>query len=182
MISLRSLIRVCHVQKKSRIVLTLLQIASTSEISFLNCFKKFNLTDMLCYYKKKLRRRPKVYRRRWCKDKQIYVRQESPPAWTQEAYRPPCSKYSLCCPILADPPPAGPDPPSPSPAGPDPPPSPLAGPDPPRLDLTPAPRLDLTPPRPGWTWPPPPAGPDPPRLAGPDPPCGQTDRQTRVKT
>ena len=24
--------------------------------------------------------------------------QESPPAWTQEAYRPPCSKYSLCCP------------------------------------------------------------------------------------
>ena len=25
-------------------------------------------------------------------------RQESPPAWTQEAYRPLCSKYSLCCP------------------------------------------------------------------------------------
>ena len=25
-------------------------------------------------------------------------KQESPPAWTQEAYRPPCSKYSLCCP------------------------------------------------------------------------------------
>ena len=24
--------------------------------------------------------------------------QESPPAWTQEAYCPPCSKYSLCCP------------------------------------------------------------------------------------
>ena len=24
--------------------------------------------------------------------------QESPPAWTQEAYRPLCSKYSLCCP------------------------------------------------------------------------------------
>ena len=22
--------------------------------------------------------------------------QESPPAWTQEAYRPPCSKYTLC--------------------------------------------------------------------------------------
>ena len=27
-----------------------------------------------------------------------YAKQESPPAWTQEAYRPPCSKYSLCCP------------------------------------------------------------------------------------
>ena len=26
------------------------------------------------------------------------LRQESPPAWTQEAYRPPCRKYSLCCP------------------------------------------------------------------------------------
>ena len=25
-------------------------------------------------------------------------KQESPPAWTQEAYHPPCSKYSLCCP------------------------------------------------------------------------------------
>ena len=25
-------------------------------------------------------------------------KQESPPAWTQEAYRPPCSKYSICCP------------------------------------------------------------------------------------
>ena len=30
--------------------------------------------------------------------------QESPPAWTQEAYRPPCSKYSLCCPNLVPPP------------------------------------------------------------------------------
>ena len=30
--------------------------------------------------------------------------QESPPAWTQEAYGPPCSEYSFCCPILADPP------------------------------------------------------------------------------
>ena len=29
-------------------------------------------------------------------------KQESPPAWTQEAYRPPCSEYSFCCPILAD--------------------------------------------------------------------------------
>ena len=26
------------------------------------------------------------------------MEQESPPAWTQEAYRPLCSKYSLCCP------------------------------------------------------------------------------------
>ena len=30
-------------------------------------------------------------------------KQESPPAWTQEAYRPPCSKYSLCCPNLIPP-------------------------------------------------------------------------------
>ena len=28
----------------------------------------------------------------------FYVKQERPPAWTQEAYRPPCSKYSICCP------------------------------------------------------------------------------------
>ena len=28
---------------------------------------------------------------------EIYHKQESPPAWTQEAYRPPCSKCSLCC-------------------------------------------------------------------------------------
>ena len=27
-------------------------------------------------------------------------KQERPPVWTQEAYRPPRSKYSLCCPIL----------------------------------------------------------------------------------
>ena len=117
-------------------------------------------------------------------------KQESPPAWTQEAYRPPCSKYFLCCAILADPPPAGPDPPLP-----------------PQLDLThPSPQLDLTPPPPagpdpplppGWTWPtppprldltppPPPAGPDPPLpprldlthpspLAGPDPPSPPLD-------
>ena len=26
------------------------------------------------------------------------VQQESPPAWTEEAYRPPCSEYSFCCP------------------------------------------------------------------------------------
>ena len=30
--------------------------------------------------------------------------QESPPAWTQEAYHPPCSKYSLCCPNWVPPP------------------------------------------------------------------------------
>ena len=28
----------------------------------------------------------------------LEIKQESPPAWTQEAYHPPCSKYSLCCP------------------------------------------------------------------------------------
>ena len=31
-------------------------------------------------------------------------KQESPPAWTQEAYRPPCSKYSFCCPTRVPPP------------------------------------------------------------------------------
>ena len=30
-------------------------------------------------------------------------RQESPPAWTQEAYRPPCSEYSFCCPTWVPP-------------------------------------------------------------------------------
>ena len=34
----------------------------------------------------------------------IINKQESPPAWTQEAYRPPCSKYSLCCPNWVPPP------------------------------------------------------------------------------
>ena len=33
--------------------------------------------------------------------------QESPPAWTQEAYRPLCSKYSLCCPNWVPPPGGG---------------------------------------------------------------------------
>ena len=32
-------------------------------------------------------------------------KQESPPAWTQEAYRPPCSEYSFCCPDRVPPPP-----------------------------------------------------------------------------
>ena len=36
----------------------------------------------------------------------MYFEQESPPAWTQEAYRPPCSEYSFCCPNWV-PPPAG---------------------------------------------------------------------------
>ena len=29
----------------------------------------------------------------------IYTGQESPPVWTQEAYRPLRSNYSICCPI-----------------------------------------------------------------------------------
>ena len=29
--------------------------------------------------------------------------QETPPAWTQEAYRPPCSEYSFCCPNWVSP-------------------------------------------------------------------------------
>ena len=33
-----------------------------------------------------------------------FIQQESPPAWTQEAYRPLCSKYSLCCPNWVPPP------------------------------------------------------------------------------
>ena len=31
-------------------------------------------------------------------------KQESPPAWTQEAYHPPCSEYSFCCPTRVPPP------------------------------------------------------------------------------
>ena len=83
------------------------------------------------------------------------VKQESPPAWTQEAYCPPCSEYSFCCPILAHPPPRW---------------------------LTPPSWLDWSPP--GWTDPPPswtdpPAGLTPPRLDWPPPPrCGQTENIT----
>ena len=88
----------------------------------------------------------------------IQWQQESPPAWKQDAYHPPCSDYSFCCPILADPPPRVDwNPPagwtwSPPLAEPDPPPPgwtwpPPAGPDP-------SPFLDLTPPT-SWTWPPP---------------------------
>ena len=32
-----------------------------------------------------------------------FKEQESPPAWTQEAYRPPCSEYSFCCPTWVPP-------------------------------------------------------------------------------
>ena len=35
------------------------------------------------------------------------VKQESPPAWTQEAYCPPCSEYSFCCPTRVPPPGGG---------------------------------------------------------------------------
>ena len=96
-----------------------------------------------------------------------WILQESPPAWTQEAYRPPCSEYSFCCPNWV-PPPAGPGryPPRRVPPQLD-----LAGtpprwtwqvPPPPQLDLAGyPPQLDLagTPP-PVWTWQvPPPSGP-----------------------
>ena len=132
--------------------------------------------------------------------------QESPPAWTQEAYRPPCSKYSLCCPNWV-PPRQG----TPHPAGPGrvPPPSwtwqgtPPAGYPPsrvpPQLDLAGyPPQLDLTG-YPPWQGNPPPqldlAG-YPPPVAAPwhsgkcckalwdmgTPPSGQTEGQTRVKT
>ena len=40
-----------------------------------------------------------------------YQGQESPPAWTQVAYRPPCSEYSFCCPTWVPPPGGYPDPP-----------------------------------------------------------------------
>ena len=41
-----------------------------------------------------------VWKKRKCKNTKI---QESPPAWTQEAYHPPCSEYSFCCPIRVPP-------------------------------------------------------------------------------
>ena len=47
----------------------------------------------------------------WLKEAVLLVQQESPPAWTQEAYRPPCSEYSFCCPTWVPPPPAGYPPP-----------------------------------------------------------------------
>ena len=48
----------------------------------------------------------KVYLFFFCKDHNIHsqLEQESPPAWTQEAYRPPYSKYSLYCPNWVAPP------------------------------------------------------------------------------
>ena len=66
--------------------------------------------------------------------------QESPPAWTQEAYRPSCSKYSLCCSNWVPPPPSCPG------WG--------AGGYPTRVPPqqgTPLP-LGRVPPPPGWTW------------------------------
>ena len=83
-------------------------------------------------------------------------KQESPPAWTQEAYRPPCSDYSFCCHNWV------PSPPTPSwlqggyptwippPAG-----YPLAGYPPGWTTPTPLSRVPLPPgkvPLPGWTW------------------------------
>ena len=76
----------------------------------------------------------------------IFLTQESPPAWTQEAYRPSCSEYSFCCSILVDPP-------LPSPTNP---PPPRSG---PQLADPPTFPAGWTPPSPfsaGWPPPPPP--------------------------
>ena len=74
------------------------------------------------------------------------IKQESPPAWTQEAYRLPCSKYSLCYPNWV-PPWAGYPPPGYPPARVPPPPgSPQGNPPtrvPPLPPGYPPPRLDL---------------------------------------
>ena len=92
------------------------------------------------------------------------IKQESPPAWMQEAYHP--QEVARCWPPppLTDPPLAGLTPPgswtwSPLAAGPDPPPTSWTW--PPWLDLTPPCQLDLTPPR-QLDLTPPAAGPDPP--------------------
>ena len=132
--------------------------------------------------------------------KKNIFQQESPPTWTQEAYCLPCSDYSFCCPILADPLQLDWPPPRwtwlPPPTG-------WTWPPPGQLDLTPPSWIDLWPDPPGWidlwldTTTPlagltfdltPPAGPDPPPwLDWPLtwPPLW-TDRivdgQTRVKT
>ena len=42
----------------------------------------------------------KVWHHWWCKHR---CKQESPPAWMQEAYCPPCIEYSLCCPTWVPP-------------------------------------------------------------------------------
>ena len=121
------------------------------------------------------------------------LKQESPPAWTQEAYRPPCSKYSLYCPNwvpnLAGYPPSQGTPLGRVPPRPGYPPSQGT---PPRLDLAGyPPRLDLA------GYPPPPAAPWHSGKCckalwdmGTPPPPRWTDRlmdgwmegQTRVKT
>ena len=92
------------------------------------------------------------------------TKQESPPAWTQEAYRPPCSEYYFCCPTRV-PPPGGYLTRVPPPGG--------GYPDPPRGG-TRTPRGVPGPPR-GGTWPgyPPGGVPDPGPPGGyPDPPGG----------
>ena len=91
--------------------------------------------------------------------REITIEQESPPAWTQEAYRP--QEGARCWP--PPPPSAGPEQPPPPRWLDLTPPPPLAGPDPPhRLDLTPPPPAGpdppiswTWPPLTGWTWPPP---------------------------
>ena len=130
-------------------------------------------------------------------------KQESPPAWTQEAYRPLCSKYSLCCPNWLPPrqgtPQAGYPPCQGTPPGQG---TPCQGTPPGRVPpqgtLRQGTPLGRVPPHQGT----PPAGPGrvPPPPAAPwhfgkcckalwdtgTPPCGQTDwwmdGQTRVKT
>ena len=84
---------------------------------------------------------------------QIIRKQESPPVWMQEAYRPPCSKYSLCCPNWVPPQPGYP--PAGYPLARVPPGqgtpwqgTPLAG-YPPRQGTPPA---RVPPHPPGWTW------------------------------
>ena len=139
--------------------------------------------------------------------RKIKFQQESPPAWTQEAYRPPCSKYSLCCPNWVPPRPGVPPPVRVPPGQGTPParvppgqgtPQPWY---PPSQGTPPArvPPLVRVPPQPGyppsqgtppgWTWQgTPPAA---PWHSGKcckalwdtgTPPCGQTEGQTRVKT
>ena len=115
--------------------------------------------------------------------------EDSPPAWTQEAYRPQ-EAQDADPPLLTDPPRLDLTPPADwtwhpplSADWPGPPLPPVGWLTwlPPGWTWPPAPRrLDLTPP--GWTWPPPladwpdpPAGPDPPLLAGPDPPPAGPD-------
>ena len=99
-----------------------------------------------------------------------WVTQESPPAWTQEAYRPRCIKYSICCPVPGGVPHLG---------------YPPSWPDqgvphlryPPTLDLAGVPPpIWIWPGSPHWTWlGSPPSGPGqgpPPSGPGQGPPVG----------